>query len=347
MKKVLSLLLSLLLCLCLCACGENETPNTESTQETGRIETDHPAFSYLFGTWKLQDEENAERNPYTEITFNADGTCIMDGVAYRWVIFEEKDAMLLINILSGNDKIAGAALSCSADGLFTYFNAMEKEDYNFCPGVWKNTTSVAPVDFADILYNMGAFWGYTNRSYMTAFCKDSTTLSPDGTWVLDGNIVSCTWNNGGTAKYEIKELNGVYYLVGNRDTMYSDSQVRFDEIPKKSVEITIDNWREYFEFGSDSREVLDQFGEPTGETRTSHFLRLKDEYYRHLIESSSEVLLRFTINGNVRDSRMNGTYWDAQIEEWYFGIDAVEVGENDVFEMVKIQGTLCFVDGLL
>lgn len=346
MKKALSLLLALVLCLSLCACGAENDTAKEPTLETGRIETDHPAFRYLFGTWKLQDEENAERNPYTEITFNEDGTCIMDGVEHRWVIFEEKGAMLLINILSGNDKIAGAALSCSADGLFTYFNAMKKEDYNFCPGVWKNAASVVPVDYTNILYNMGAFWGYTNRSYMTAFCKDGTTLSPDGTWVLDGNIVKCTWNDGGTATYEIKELNSVYYLVGDRDTMYSDSRVRFHEIPRKTVAITLDNWQEYFEFGSGSRKILDQFGEPTGETRTSHFLRLKDEYYRHLIESDSEVLLRFSINGNVRDSGTNGTYWDAQIQTWYFGIDNVEVGKNDVFQMVKIQGSLCFIDGL-
>lgn len=141
MKRMFAMILALLVCLSLCACGGGNDATNETTLETGRIETDHPAFPHLFGTWKLQDEENAERNPYTEITFNMDGTCIVDGVAYHWVIFEEKDAMLLINILSGSEKIAGAAVSCSTDGLLTYFNAMAKEDYNFCPGVWENTSN--------------------------------------------------------------------------------------------------------------------------------------------------------------------------------------------------------------
>ena len=210
-----------------------------------------------------------------------------------------------------------------------------------------NTTEATntQIDYKAILINGSAFWGYTNHSYMTAFCEDGTTLSPDGTWVLDGNVVKCTWNNGSADTYEIKELKGVYYLVGERDTMYSDIQIHYSEIPARSVEITLDNWQEYFEFGTGSCEVLDQFGEPTGETRSSHFLRLKDEYYRYLIESGSEVLLRFYINGNERDRKLNGTYSDKTIHTWYFGFDGVEVGETDVFEMIKIQGTLYFIDG--
>ena len=211
-----------------------------------------------------------------------------------------------------------------------------------------NTTEAtsAQIDYKTILMNGGVFWGYTNHSYMTAFREDGTTLSPDGKWELNGNIVKCTWDDGSTDTYEIKELNGVYYIVGERDTMYSDMQVSLREIPQKSIEITLDNWQEYFELGSDSYEVLDQFGEPTGETRTSHFLRLKDEYYRYLIENDSEVLLRFSINGEERDSSINGAYWDNQIDTTYFGVDNVEVGENDVFKMVKIQGTLYLIDGL-
>lgn len=213
----------------------------------------------------------------------------------------------------------------------------------------ENNTTEAPnaqIDYKTILMNGGAFWGYTNHLYMTAFCEDGTTLSPDGKWELNGNIVKCTWDDGSTDTYEIKELNGVYYIVGERDTMYSDMQVSLSEIPQKSIEITLDNWQEYFELGSDSYEVLDQFGEPTGETNTSHFLKLKDEYYRYLIENNSEVLLRFSINGDEYDWNINNTHWDTSIYTFYFGVNNVEVTEDDVFEMVKIQGTLYFVDGL-
>ena len=211
-----------------------------------------------------------------------------------------------------------------------------------------NTTEAtsAQIDYKTILMNGGVFWGYTNHSYMTAFCEDGTTINPDGKWELNGNIVKCTWEDGGTDTYEIKELNGIYYIVGERDTMYSDMQVRLSEIPQKSIEITLDNWQEYFELGSASREVLDQFGEPTGDIKTSHFLRLKDEYYCYLIENGSEVLLRFSINGVECDRGIKCAYWDNQIDTTYFGVNDVEVGENDVFEMVKIQGTLYLIDGL-
>ena len=154
MKRTFAMILALLVCLSLCACGggndatietmQNSGSNDatiETTQNIGRIETDHPLLSYLFGTWKLTSEEEADRNPYTEITFHKDGTCVIEDITYRWVIAEEKETMLLLNILSGNEKIAGASLSCRKDGYFTGFMAMGKEDYNFCPGIWENTSS--------------------------------------------------------------------------------------------------------------------------------------------------------------------------------------------------------------
>lgn len=150
MKKTMALVLVAALCLGFCACGnrrpaETGIPSQQDNQSgkgqsAGSIETDHPAFPHLLATWKLQNEEDVDRNPYTVITFYKDGTCIMDGAEHCWEIFEEHGDMLLVNILSGSEKIAGAAVSCSKDGLNTYFNAMAKEDYNFCPGVWEKTS---------------------------------------------------------------------------------------------------------------------------------------------------------------------------------------------------------------
>lgn len=146
MKQAMSLILALILCLSLCACGGNKTAkepgnpagDEKPTQEMGRIETNHPLLPYLFGTWKQQNEEDAQRNPYTEITFNEDGTCIIEGISYGWVIFEENETSLLFDILSGNEKIAGASLMQNKDGSVISFMAMSKQDYIFCPGVWQN-----------------------------------------------------------------------------------------------------------------------------------------------------------------------------------------------------------------
>ena len=63
MKKTVSLILVLVLCLALCACsgGNDTTKEPDTSTEMGLIETDHPLLPYLFGTWKLQNEEDAEK----------------------------------------------------------------------------------------------------------------------------------------------------------------------------------------------------------------------------------------------------------------------------------------------
>ena len=201
----------------------------------------------------------------------------------------------------------------------------------------ENSNTIADeIDFTKVLMNSGVTWGYINRTSSFGFIKDGTTTSTDVTWALDGDIVKVTQKNGDVETYRFVELNGVIYLVGERNTMYSDVQIRYDEIPCVSVEITLDNWQEYLELHHESVEQFDQFGESTGETREYYHLRMKDEYSRFYLCENSEVLLRYT---------QNGTEHDARIDD---GHEYVSIGNftDYPFEMVKIQGTLYFVDGL-
>ena len=192
------------------------------------------------------------------------------------------------------------------------------------------------VDYEKILLNNGVLWGFVNTYFGEGFFENGTTTNSNSTWELNGNTVKITQQNGSAVTYEIKELNGAYYLVGQRNSMYSDIQVRYDEIPCKSVEITLDNWDKYFELHHESAELFDQFGEPTGEIRERYYFRLKDAYSRIHLLQKSEVLLRFSQNGSSHD--------------WMFPQSAEYISIDDFakypLEMIKIQGTLYFIDGL-
>ena len=197
-------------------------------------------------------------------------------------------------------------------------------------------STAGEVDFTNVLMNSGVTWGYINRNYCFGFIEGGTTTSSDVTWALDGDTVTITQKNGDVETYRFVELNGVFYLVGERNTMYSDVHIRYGEIPCKSVEITLDNWQEYFELYHKSEEQFDQFGEPTGETREYYYLRMKDEYSRIYLCGKSEVLLRYTQNGSEYDERIDDGH------EYVSTLNYIDYP----LEMVKIQGTLYFVDGL-
>lgn len=199
----------------------------------------------------------------------------------------------------------------------------------------ENTAAVGP-DFVELLMNSGVTWGHLNRFAPIGFFEDGTTTSEDETWTLDGDTLKITRENGKVDAYKFVELNGVYYLMSDRDIMYSDVQIRYDEIPRRTVEITLDNWQEYFELYHGSEEVFDQFGEPTGEIREYYRIRLKDEYSRIFLCEESRVLLRYTQNGSEYDDRFDSAGYVVLL---------VDFAEYPL-EMVKIQGTLCFLDGL-
>ena len=201
----------------------------------------------------------------------------------------------------------------------------------------------AGVDFEELLLNGSVYWGRINRDFPSvAFLADGTIVDREGTWTLDGHIVNCTWADGSTATYEFKELNGVYYLVGDDVIMYSDLHIWPSEIPSKAVEITLDNWQEYFEFTQETEEIIDQFGEPTGETEECYYLKLKPEYDRILVSRDSDILIRFRYANDVVETDACLRGWDID----YFGEHGIRNDAEHVFEMIKVQGALHFIDGL-
>lgn len=197
-------------------------------------------------------------------------------------------------------------------------------------------------DLKSVLMNMGAFWSYVNRPTMGhGFLENGTVSGPDGngTWKLVDNTVTVTLETGASEAYEIKNINGVYYLAGEHDMLYGVNTMP-DDIPFKEVEITLENWQEYFEFASATKEMTDVFGEPTGELEEVHCLKLKDEYFKEFVRSNSDVRMKFVYAGSERESIMSDYWYEAM--GCYFGEAGLD--SKSGFEMVKVQGALRFVD---
>ena len=193
-----------------------------------------------------------------------------------------------------------------------------------------------------VLMNMGAYWSYVNCPTMGhGFSENGTVSGPDGngTWELVDNIVTVTLEGKAPEAYEIKNINGAYYLAGEHDMLYGVNTMP-DDIPFKEVEITLENWQEYFEFASATKEITDVFGQPTGELEKVNCLKLKDEYFKEFVRHNSDVRMKFVYAGSERESIMSDYWYEAM--GCYFGESGLD--SESGFEMVKVQGTLRFVD---
>ena len=206
-----------------------------------------------------------------------------------------------------------------------------------------NGDAETEIDYAKIISEESGYW--VNCHGLDAglvFCEDNsyqnaTTRDELGTWELKDTTLTLTSEDGNNTYYEIKDANGVCLLIGDNAILYNGN-LDESEFPIKEVEITIDNWQEYFEIANCTVENVDIFGEVTETSEC--FLKLKDEYFKYLINGCgslhSEIALRYktSLSGDSSDDHMDiwnhtsvfGKHWD------------------ETYELVKIQGTLYFFD---
>ena len=173
-----------------------------------------------------------------------------------------------------------------------------------------------------------------------------------GTWQLDNDTITMVMGDSTTLGYPPKtmqfkliEHNGVYFLIGEDGTL---SSVPLDNLTTKTVDMTLENWENYFEITTYSHEVKDMFGE-VQETEKRALIKIKDEYLNKLVVPKSQVLFRLSHEkyDTTQDSEAEGTLnfstganLGYQVDGWY-NID--EFGNCSV---TKIQGQLVFVDGI-
>ena len=192
---------------------------------------------------------------------------------------------------------------------------------------------------------LAGMWYCLNFEYDFGLC-----LNADGTedyynlnWTVSGDTVTFTRiDDAGkehTHTYQLHCINGQYLMVGEGATYYHDSpNSATDALTFTPIELTVNNWQEYFEYQTHTTVQKDQFGEVTGES-TAYFVRLKPEYYQRLQVNKSKVLIRYTtsdINDNLDtacESQMCDTIC---FYGWYLSSDPAEFP----VEMVRIEGNI-------
>lgn len=206
-------------------------------------------------------------------------------------------------------------------------------------------------DYTQIISEESNYWINSHSIYLDGriiFCEDNTYLSGGlldelGTWEIKDTTLTITSKDGNSTYYEIKEKNGVYFLIGNNDILCNaclDGRLDTSQFPIKEVEITIDNWQEYFEIATYTIENVDAFGEVTETSEC--YLKLKDEYYKYLInynvqDITSEIVLKYKSPSS--ESESSDCYMDIKSYFPLFG-----TYWNETYELVKIKGTLYFFD---
>ena len=202
-------------------------------------------------------------------------------------------------------------------------------------------TSVVPTAETDPLAFLYGSWisnshwesGYGFVFYEGGNFKDTLALL-EGNWSVEGNVLVTTadWYHDPT--YKIVQANGTYYLVNKDRTLVKEDEM--DIVPKKTIQLTIDNWQDYFYIDVETYEIEDQFGELTGEVLKETYLKIKDSYRLLHGEYTEGVLIRYRANGAEVDCD-TGIRGKALIKE---GLTM------DQIEMVKIKGSITYLDGV-
>ena len=317
MKKAVSLILAFVLCLSLCACGADQKPagtvpegtvpagtasptwtTTSPVTSTTRPRGDSPSGSHisnhpwmedLYGTWEYDSEFSGY--PGT-ITINANGTCIFgDGKdytsqSYTWWVSEEGSSEELLKIIVNHGEEKAWMLEMrKVGGLLEYSISLwqyEFDDiYSPTPGYYLNFKK------AQDAVSLGYYLPIQQKEGMPASVQfhEDRTCSIDGQqygWELEkGSIyedVTVLILEDGSEKYSLQvhaEEGTATLTNGTSRLSYMDTS-RFE-----CVEITPENWNEYFEINETSSISRNEFGDVTG-GRYSVRYQLKQPFFERL-----------------------------------------------------------------
>ena len=157
---------------------------------------------------------------------------------------------------------------------------------------------------------------------------DISWTSSNGILKISGQMFS------GLFKY--LNNNGFDYLVSEEYTFVRPDDL--DAVPRTTaIELSVDNWKDYFEIQVNTIELKDQFGDLTGEVITETFLQVK-EHNRLICEVGTDpILIRFSIGGETIDG-------ETSIGK--FQLHCSESLTIDQIEMIKIEGKITYLDGI-
>ena len=153
-----------------------------------------------------------------------------------------------------------------------------ESNMGFLFGVWKEIKDVSN-DSALTLQEDGTF------------LLTSGTEKYTGTYTYENNTV--TISQPMVLSFVLGEKDGITHLVCD---MLGDfvPEANYDDLCAKEIEITVDNWQDYFEMKEVNNIQVNQFGEVSS-VRPSIGIFLKEEYYSRLPENYYNVDISFEL----------------------------------------------------
>ena len=208
-----------------------------------------------------------------------------------------------------------------------------------CGGRSEEPTTLDPAaqlekDLNDAVVNGNSFWNCANQLSHTAFLQDGTTASPDGLWDLKGTTLTHTLGDGITDIFEVKQIGEQFLIVGKLHTFYTDD-TDWDKIPQSTVQITGENWSEYFEIQTVAVDDAEM-----------QLLKLKDMYYRAMRLSKSQVTLRCTVNGIEQTIELTEGSSSHRYGTAFWGELLSGEADEVTFEVIEASGSVCLIDGI-
>lgn len=292
MKKLVCLLLALVMCLGLCACGGEETPTEESTlsnEPPAATITDHPLLPNMYGEWLLTDTMNPDHYPYSNLLLTEDGAAILDGEALVWRIEEmyTNDESLFLSFYRGSEKVAGAMYDEA--GWFCAVSA----DGGLYPSTYVNRATATPEQLRAAepeTYAVPLICGTWLLTQEKEALPREVILNEDYTCTLDGTSYTWTMKNNGGRRFDITIFDGstvihsgmIFDVYAGEFGFSLDNTYYANPALYDIVEITSENWLDYFEITPTWSWIENAFGETEAFGWYSLTFALKEEYYTRL-----------------------------------------------------------------
>lgn len=125
-------------------------------------------------------------------------------------------------------------------------------------------------------------------------CKVNDSSNPVSYSYEQGKLV---FDNASSSSYSLVEKNGIQQLVLDDASAYSSSEIYVRESDYDSafdeIEITMDNWEQYFELRQALNLATDDFGDPV-HYEICYTVFLKDEYVEKYISSDISFKVQYT-----------------------------------------------------
>lgn len=314
MKKALSLILALVLCLSLCACGgdtqalQNGGESTISENSGGgnadntTQQVDAEYIAMVCGKWELI---SGWRDLGDVLEFREDGIFVFNEEELKWdAAFKDKqwldEPKEFVNIYRNNELVYEAHINVEPDGtIMLVISERDDAGLGYVPagtyeklGDTENSQVEAPNH--PLVQDICREWEAGNDQ--APF--QSLTISEDGSCVVDGTPATWKIENSYTTDTDLSirvYMDGkicfgmVYYSRSGTALLTMAMDDTFENSPMyiaactiekatETVEITLDNWQDYFEIVLSVWSITENaFGEITRFTPSNTFV-LKEEW---------------------------------------------------------------------